>query len=248
MMPKRPGRPDAVHRRAVRRVRGARPPESGCVRHLCRAGRPAPEYETSRWRRLRKRKLVCLADEALKSRSTLQRRHLQLEYEAACLALLACSSACRGWGVSVGRPGLDFRDFLARCRPRRTEAGQKAEALKILRERGCGCGCAMKVAECRFDDPNCMYSTGVAQMIVEQIRKGKTEAEAIAAADASQFAHAPERKLLEDAISIPIDGAPFTGPEKARVTLVEFSDFQCPYCAQATPRIEDLLKLVIPPT
>lgn len=36
------------------------------------------------------------------------------------------------------------------------------------------------------------------------------------------------------------DGAPSIGPENAKVTIVEWTDFQCPYCAQAAATIRQL--------
>lgn len=40
--------------------------------------------------------------------------------------------------------------------------------------------------------------------------------------------------------SVRIDGAPVRGPESARVTLVVFGDFQCPYCARGAKVVKKL--------
>jgi len=49
-----------------------------------------------------------------------------------------------------------------------------------------------------------------------------------------------ERPELRRA-SIDVAGAPAKGPASARVTIVEFSDFHCPYCRSVQPTINELL-------
>ena len=41
-------------------------------------------------------------------------------------------------------------------------------------------------------------------------------------------------------VAVPVDGAPFKGPAKAPVTIVEFSDFHCPFCRRVIPTLAQL--------
>jgi predicted DsbA family dithiol-disulfide isomerase len=46
---------------------------------------------------------------------------------------------------------------------------------------------------------------------------------------------------IEMVHDIPISGAPFKGPAGAPVTIVVFTDFECPYCAKAAQLLEEVV-------
>src|SRR5579875_3767052 len=142
----------------------------------------------------------------------------------ALLPIFALTLFAQDWKTATKLPGIDLSGLSAQ---------QRAAVLKTLRDNPCSCGCGMKMAECRIADPQCQYSTGMAKIIIEQIKAGKSADEALQAAISSKWG---------PLVKIPVAGSPVTGPADAKVTLVEFSDFQCPYCAAAVPQIHEILK------
>ena len=130
---------------------------------------------------------------------------------------------------------------------------QKKTALKVMNANPCNCGCsvtpgsttAKSVAQCRRDMPNsCRRSMIFARTVVDSLREGKDEA-AVTKTLQAKTATFVEARMPDDSdqvYNIDVTNSPVKGPKTASVRIVEFSDFQCPFCAELQKTLNEVLK------
>lgn len=134
------------------------------------------------------------------------------------------------WQAVVDLPGVDWNGLTG---------AKKQMALRVMQTESCTCGCSDKIAECRVKDPACGESKKLANAVVKDAAAGM-DANAIKA-DLQRIASEPP-PVFEDPVKISLTGDPVKGSEKAKLTIVEFSDFQCPYCSKVVPEVKEVLR------
>ena len=143
---------------------------------------------------------------------------------------VVCLAQQGNWQTATQLPGVDWHGM---------SGARKEAALKFIREEKCTCGCTMKMAECRMKDSSCAYSRKDVGIAIKGFEEGKS-VDAIRAEIKKTENEPPP--VLEDPVKISTTGDPSQGPETARVTIVEFSDFQCPFCSEAVAQAKAVLK------
>ena len=98
-------------------------------------------------------------------------------------------------------------------------------------------GCRGTVAECIARDPADATAARLAGFLVRRVVAGDSDTQ-IADGVANRRRSARPARTAE----IDLFESNCTGPASARVTIVEFGDFQCPFCRVAEPFLEKIIE------
>lgn len=92
----------------------------------------------------------------------------------------------------------------------------------------------VSIARCVSEARSCTACLPAAKFLVARVRRGDTRSQAEAAYRA--------RFSPESIKPIELGGSPSKGAEKPVVTLVEWADFECPFCGVAAPLLDGLVE------
>jgi protein-disulfide isomerase len=123
---------------------------------------------------------------------------------------------------------------------------QKLSIMTVLNEQNCECGCGKgSLAFCVKSDPGCPVSPRISKEVISRAKQGQgiaalrayVQAEVKSKPGAPAAGPAPSEK-----VDVDVGSAPTKGPKSAKVTIVTFSDFQCPFCSRVNPTMEEIEK------
>lgn len=92
----------------------------------------------------------------------------------------------------------------------------------------------VSIAKCIEEKRNCSACLPAAEYLLNQVREGKTQSQVDAAYKA--------RFSAQSVIEIDTTGSPSKGAPDAAITIVEWADFECPACRNASPVLDELIK------
>jgi protein-disulfide isomerase len=111
---------------------------------------------------------------------------------------------------------------------------EKSLWVDVVNDQLSPCGDPVSVAKCAAEQKKCGACVTAARYLARLVTEGYDRA---TLAD-----HYRARFGTKEKVDVPVDDSPSRGAPMAKVTLVEFSDFQCPHCGAAHPELQRLLR------
>jgi protein-disulfide isomerase len=145
----------------------------------------------------------------------------------AATPVAACQGAARDPTTSqqdVDLPGVDTHDFTPR---------ERHEFSTYVTQFPAPCpAVAVPIAQCVIEKRACPACLPAAQTIAKAVREGMAR-EQVEGLYKQRFDAASAK-------TIAVEGSPSRGPDGAPVTVVEFADFECPFCQHIAPELDAL--------
>ena len=164
-----------------------------------------------------------------------------MTYPAALACVIGLLSACGGSNGSA--PGAVDSKSAPRS-PRIEQVPQvdtsqltdveKNLWLELINDQLSPCGDPTSVAKCATESKRCGACVTGARYLARLVMEGYDRTTLVE--------HYRSRFGTKDKLPLEVDDSPSRGAPMAKVTVVEFSDFQCPHCAAAHPELARLLR------
>ncbi len=124
--------------------------------------------------------------------------------------------------------------------PAELTQGLSADQLAILaawaKDAFCYCGCPHTVLQCLREHKGCRHAKRMVTLAARLVRAGAKRADLERALEAYYGSFDKRAKLDVGAFGPPL------GSPDAPIAIVEFSDFQCPYCQMVRPILETFVR------
>lgn len=141
------------------------------------------------------------------------------------------SSSIAKPGVSASAAPLELKELdTASLTPR-----ERRELFAQLAELPSPCSdTPVPISTCIAEKKACKACLPAAELVSRLVRAGKSKEER-----ASAYSGRFDAKAIK---TIDIGDAPFVGPENAPITIVEWADFECPFCMMVSPLLDTLIE------